>query len=150
MQLADMIEPKDVLINHTVASKADLLRDLAGLASERTGIDANAILGPLVNREGLGSTGVGNGIAIPHANVPDLTAPFTLLVRLKRPIDFEAIDDRPVDIVFLVLSPAHKGSTHLNLLACIARSARSETWSRAVRQASSPAALHVLLASAPS
>jgi nitrogen PTS system EIIA component len=150
MQLADMIEPQDVLINHTVGSKAAVLRDLAGLASERTGIDANVILGPLVNREGLGSTGVGNGIAIPHANVPGLMAPLTLLVRLKRPIDFEAIDDRPVDIVFVVLSPADKGSTHLNLLACIARSARSETWTQAVRQAPSPAALHVLLASAPS
>lgn len=150
MELAEMIEPRDVLVDYTVAHKAELLRDLAGLASERTSIDAGDILGLLANRERLGSTGIGNGIAIPHANVPELVAPFTLLARLRKPIDFEAIDEAPVDIVFLALSPAHKGSSHLNLLACIARSARSETWLKAVRQASSPAALHRLLASAPS
>ncbi|MBS1183023.1 MAG: Phosphoenolpyruvate-dependent sugar phosphotransferase system 2 component [Proteobacteria bacterium] len=145
MDLADMIEPQDVLVDYTVASKPDLLRDLAGLASGRTGIDATVILGVLMNRERLGSTGIGSGIAIPHANVADLAAPFTLLVRLRQPIDFEAIDDRPVDIVFLALSPAHKGASHLNLLACIARNARSAIWLNAVRQARSPAALHALL-----
>lgn len=148
MELADMIEPQDVLVDYTVAHKAELLRDLAGLASKRTSMDANAILGLLANRERLGSTGIGNGIAIPHANVPELAAPFTLLIRLKKPIDFEAIDDAPVDIVFLALSPAHKGSSHLNLLAAIARSARSEMWLKAVRQAPSPAVLHRLLANA--
>lgn len=145
MDLADMIEPRDVLVDYKIASKADLLRDLAGLASGRTGIDATVILGVLMTRERLGSTGIGSGIAIPHANVADLAAPFTLLVRLRQPIDFEAIDDMPVDIVFLALSPAHKGSSHLNLLACIARNARSATWLNAVRQARSPAALHALL-----
>lgn len=149
MELADMIEAQNVLVDYTVAHKADLLRSLASVASERTGLDANVILALLANRERLGSTGIGNGIAIPHANVPDLMAPFTLLVRLRKPVDFEAIDDTPVDIIFLALSPAHKGSSHLNLLASIARSARSETWLKAVRQAPSPTALHRLLASAP-
>ena len=149
MELADLIEPRDVLVDHTAAVKADLLRDLAGLAAKRAGSDVETILRLLTNRERLGSTGIGNGVAIPHANVPDLLAPLTLLIRLKRPIDFEAIDDMPVDIVFLALSPANKGSSHLNLLACIARSARSDAWLKAVRQAPSPMALHTLLAGAP-
>jgi len=149
MELADMIEPRNVLVDYTATAKAELLRGLASLASGRTGIEADTILGLLTNRERLGSTGIGNGVAIPHANVPDLAAPLTLLARLKRPVDFEAIDDMPVDIVFLALSPAHKGYSHLNLLACIARSARSEAWLRAVRQAPSPAALHMLLAGMP-
>lgn len=149
MELADMIEAQNVLVDYTVANKADLLRSLASVASERTGLDVNVILASLTNRERLGSTGIGNGIAIPHANVPDLMAPFTLLVRLRKPVDFDAIDDTPVDLVFLALSPAHAGSSHLNLLACIARSARSEAWLTAVRRASSSAALHRLLASAP-
>lgn len=150
MELADLIEPQDVLVDYTATAKAGLLHALSGLASERTGIDADTILGLLINRERLGSTGIGNGVAIPHANVPGLNAPLTFLVRLKRPVDFEAIDDMPVDIVFLALSPAHKGSSHLNLLACIARSARSDMWLRTVRQASSSAALHTLLAGTPS
>ena len=109
MELADMIDPQDVLVDHRAASKAELLRDLAHLAAGRTGIDETVILDLLTGRERLGSTGIGNGIAIPHANVPELSAPFTLLVRLRQPIDFEAIDEAPVDIVFLTLSPAHRG-----------------------------------------
>lgn len=146
MELAEMIEPQDVLINHRVASKADLMRDLANLASARTGIDANTILSLLISRERLGSTGIGSGVAIPHANVPELAVSFTLLLRLKQPIDFEAIDEAPVDIVFLTLSPLHKGSAHLSLLASIARNARSAAWLDEVRRAPSPAALHALLA----
>lgn len=146
MELADLIEPRDVLVDYATASKAELLRGLAGLAAERTGVDAGTILGLLISRERLGSTGMGNGIAIPHANVPDLRAPFMALIRLKKPIDFEAIDDVPVDIAFLVLSPTLKGTSHLSVLASIARSARSDSWLRAVRQAASPAAVHGLLA----
>ncbi|MCM5552345.1 PTS sugar transporter subunit IIA [Pleomorphomonas sp. NRK KF1] len=146
MELADLIEPQDVFIDRQVTSKAELLRDLAHLASGRTGIDLGAILDPLIARERLGSTGIGNGVAIPHANVPDLASPFSLLARLRQPIDFEAIDETPVDVVFLALSPAHKGSSHLGLLATIARNARSAAWLHAVRQAPSPAELHALLA----
>ena len=145
MELADMIDPQDVLVDHRAASKAELLRDLAHLAAGRTGIDETVILDLLTGRERLGSTGIGNGIAIPHANVPELGAQFTSLIRLSQPIDFEAIDEAPVDIVFLTLSPAHRGSSHLGLLACIARNARLADWLDAVRQARSPAALHGLL-----
>lgn len=145
MELADMIEPQDVFVDRHAASKADLLRDLAHLASGRTGIDETVILELLISRERLGSTGIGNGIAIPHANVTELGAPFTLLVRLRQPIDFEAIDEAPVDIVFLTLSPVNKGSSHLGLLASIARNARSDAWLDAVRRTRSPASLHGLL-----
>ncbi len=148
MELVDMIEPRDVLVDYAIASKAELLRALASLAAERTGLDEAEILGALTNRERLGSTGMGNGVAIPHANVPNLRTPLVLLVRLKRPIAFEAIDDMPVDIVFLALSSSQGGASHLNILASIARSARSEAWLTAVRHAPSPAALHALLSGA--
>ncbi len=147
MELADMIEMRNILLGLSITSKAELLRNLSGLAAERTGIGASVILDVLANRERLGSTGIGNGVAIPHGNVPNLTAPFRLLVRLQRSIDYEAIDGLPVDLVFLALSPLEKGSSHLNLLAEIARNARSEIWLQAVRQAPSPAAVHALLAS---
>lgn len=146
MELADMIEPRDVLVDYAIASKVELLRVLAGLASERTGLDQGSILAALTNRERLGSTGMGNGVAIPHANIPDLRAPLVLLARLKRPIDFDAIDDMPVDLVFLALSSTQNGASHLNILASIARRARSEAWLAAVRQAPSSAILHELLA----
>lgn len=148
MELADIIEPRDVLVDYAIASKAELLRALANLASERTGLDEAEILGALTNRERLGSTGMGNGVAIPHANVPNLRSPLVLMVRLKRPIAFEAIDDMPVDIVFLALSSNQGSASHLNILSSIARSARSEAWLAAVRHASSPVALHALLAGA--
>lgn len=150
MELADMIEPRDVLVDYAVASKAELLRALAGLAAERTELDQSGILGALTNRERLGSTGMGNGVAIPHASVPDLKSTLVLLVRLKRPIDFDAIDDLPVDVVFLALSSVQGGASHLNILASIARSARSEAWLTAVRQAPSSTALHALLAGSAS
>lgn len=146
MDLTGMIEVRNIVLDLPAASKADLLRNLSGLAAERTGIEASVILEVLINRERLGSTGIGNGVAIPHANVPSLRTPFRLLARLQRPIGFQAIDDLPVDLVFLALSPMQQGSSHLNLLAGIARNARSERWLAAVRQASSPAAVHALFA----
>ena len=82
MELADMIALQDVLVGHRAASKAELLRDLAQLAAGRTGIDETIILDLLIGRERLGSTGIGSGIAIPHANVPELGAQFTSLIRL--------------------------------------------------------------------
>jgi PTS system nitrogen regulatory IIA component len=95
-------------------------------ASQVLGIPEKLILQALLEREKLGSTGIGEGIAIPHTRIPGVAAPFGLLARMAKPVDFEAIDDVPVDVVFLLLMPAENRKDHLNVLASIARQLRSQ------------------------
>lgn len=146
MKLADIIKPENVIVDLPASTKAQLLRELAGLVAERLGIGEAPVLAALQTRETLGSTGIGNGVAIPHASMEAIADPFKLFVRLKKPIAFESVDDVLVDIVFLILVPAHNGSSHLNLLSRIARRASSHAWLAGVRSATSREAIHALLA----
>ncbi|WP_228676916.1 PTS sugar transporter subunit IIA [Sinorhizobium fredii] len=97
------------------------------------------------NRESLGSTGIGEGIAIPHAPIRGIAAPFILFVRLKKPIDFESIDHIPVDIVSFLLTPTEGNASHLNVLAAIARKLRSPKTLRSIRAASEPEEVYLAL-----
>lgn len=126
MKLSDVLAPENVVLDLDVSSKGSLLRTLSAIAAKQLGISEAAIFTALNNREKLGSTGIGEGIAIPHAAVPDLKKPFALFARLSKPVDFEAIDESPVDIVAVLLVPVEKSSTKLNLLAGLARILRSE------------------------
>ncbi len=126
MKLSDVLAPENVVLDLDASSKSSLLRTLSAIAAKQLGIGEAAIFSALDNREKLGSTGIGEGIAIPHAAVPDLKKPFALFARLSKPIDFEAIDDSPVDIIAVLLVPAEKSSANLNLLAGLARILRSE------------------------
>lgn len=126
MKLSDVLAPENVVLDLDVSSKGSLLRTLSAIAAKQLGIGEAAIFTALNNREKLGSTGIGEGIAIPHAAVPDLKKPFALFARLSKPVDFEAIDESPVDIVAVLLVPVEKSSTKLNLLAGLARILRSE------------------------
>jgi PTS system nitrogen regulatory IIA component len=99
-------------------------------------------------RENLGSTGLGKGFALPHARLSRLSAPFALFVRLSKPIDFSAIDERPVDLLILLLTPANRPEEHLSTLASISRPMRDESFLRRLRQAPDAAALHAVLAGA--
>lgn len=146
MKIIDIIKPENVIIDLPAPTKAKLLQELVGLAAKRLGIGEAPVLAALQKRETLGSTGIGNGVAIPHAHVEALADPFTLFARLRKPVAFEAVDDLPVDIVFLILVPAHKASSHLNLLSGIARRTTSQTWLAAVRSAASREAIHALFA----
>ncbi len=126
MKLSDVLAPDNVVLDLDASSKGSLLHTLSAIAAKQLGISEAAIFTALNNREKLGSTGIGEGIAIPHAAVPDLKKPFALFARLSKPVDFEAIDDSPVDIIAVLLVPVEKSSTKLNLLAGLARILRSE------------------------
>jgi nitrogen PTS system EIIA component len=111
-------------------------------------VDQRVIFDALQARETLGSTGFGKGFALPHARLDKLSQPFALFVRLIRPIAFASVDDRPVDLVILLLTPADTDTQHLAILAALSRPLREEVFLRRLRQAADAAALHVLLANA--
>lgn len=133
MQVADLIGPDRVITGLRPADKVQLLQDLSRRAAKALGIDARTIIDALDQREALGSTGIGQGIAIPHAQIAGLQHAFGLFARLDRPIDFAAIDERPVDLVCLVLVPRDAGSEHLAALACVARRLRDPDVARDLR-----------------
>ncbi len=125
MNIADLIAPDHVIVLLRAGDKIQLLRELSRRAARLLAIDAEAILAALQAREGLGSTGVGQGIALPHARIPGLPRMFGMFARLERPIDFDAIDAGPVDLVFLLLVPEQAaGNEHLAALATVARQLR--------------------------
>ena len=147
MNIAEFLAPADVIVGLRVNSKENLIRELARRAALATGIDAAIIANALQARELLGSTGLGKGFALPHARVPGLTRFFGAFVRLARPIDFQAIDDSPVDLVFLLLIPADAENEHVATLAAISRRLRNAEVLAGVRKADTAAALHQLLVS---
>ena len=122
-----------ILTGLRATTKPTLLAELARHAATTLGRDAAPIARLLTAREALGSTGTGGGIALPHARLPNLTTPATFFTRLKHPIPFDAIDNTPVDLIFLLLSPEGADSTHLTLLAAAARHLRNPTPLRTAR-----------------
>jgi PTS system nitrogen regulatory IIA component len=148
MGIADIIGPNHVVVELRVADKAQLLRELARRAASALSLDQRIIFDALQAREALGSTGLGKGFALPHARLDTLSQSFALFVRLARPIDFAAIDDRPVDLIIMLLTPADAGSQHLATLAALSRPLRDAAFVQRLRQASDAEAVHALLAGA--
>jgi PTS system nitrogen regulatory IIA component len=124
MKISDLLSPADVMIDVRATNKRLLLQELATKAAAGLGIPVDQIAPYLLKREELGSTGIGRGVAIPHARLPDLQRPYGLLAKLKRPIEFDAIDGQAVDIVFVLLLPAAEESGQLGALALVARALR--------------------------
>ena len=124
MQLGDFIDFDAINTRLSGGNKRSLLQQLANLAGQRLGIDPAAILASLNEREQLGSTGFGQGVAIPHGKIEGLNRIYAMFTRLAEPIDFKAIDGRPVDLVFLLLSPPDAGAEHLKALAAVSRVVR--------------------------
>jgi nitrogen PTS system EIIA component len=147
MSVSDFIAPDHVVVGLRVADKAQLLRELARRAASALSLDHRTILDALQAREALGSTGLGKGFALPHARLDALSRNFALFVRLGRPIDFAAIDDRPVDLVILLLTPTN-GSQHLATLAALSRPLRDDAFMQRLRRAPDAASVHALLGSA--
>src|SRR3982751_6305848 len=116
MQLADFLDFDAIKTALPGGSKRSLLQQLANLAAQRLGQDAGVILASLTEREQLGSTGFGQGVAIPHGKIEGLNRIYCMFARLSEPIDYKAIDGRPVDLVFLLLSPPDAGAEHLKAL----------------------------------
>lgn len=136
MELRDLLKPDSVIFGLRAASKKLALQDLAHRAANITGLSERAIFETLLERERLGSTAVGNGIAIPHGKLPELDHLYGLVAKLDHPIDFEAADDRQVDIVFLLLAPETAGAEHLKALAKVSRLLRDEDVCERVRRSS--------------
>jgi PTS system nitrogen regulatory IIA component len=149
MPLADLVAPNAVIPALRVNSKKQALQELAAKAAELCGQNEKVIFEILLQREKLGSTGVGNGIAIPHGKLPKLSKLFGLFARLERPIDFEALDGQPVDLVFLLLAPEGAGADHLKALARVARLLRDSEVARKLRQSRDAEAIYAVLAMPP-
>ena len=121
-----MLSDKSFLVNFEASSKKNVLGELSKLAEKDIKIDSRILLEALTKREKLGSTAVGNGIAIPHANCPDIDKPKVFVALLSNSLDFNANDDQPVDIIFLLLAPENSGSEHLQALALVSRLLRNK------------------------
>jgi PTS system nitrogen regulatory IIA component len=145
MDIAELITPSSVVANLRVASKKQALQELARRAATITGVQERRIFEVLVERERLGSTGVGMGIAIPHGKLVELERLHGLFMRLDRPVDFAAIDDRPVDLIFLLLAPESAGADHLKALARVSRLLRNAAVCEKLRGTDNPEALYALL-----
>ncbi|MFN4141919.1 PTS IIA-like nitrogen regulatory protein PtsN [Aestuariivirga sp.] len=121
MTLDTIIDRQSVLANVRAQNKKQLLQELSQALATRVAIDHRVIFETLLKREKLGSTGLGQGIAIPHGKVPAISRVYGLFARLTTPVDFEAVDGQPVDLVFVLLAPEHAGADHLKALAKISR-----------------------------
>ena len=124
MKISDLLSPTDVLIDVRASNKRLLLQEFAARAAASLGLRVDQVAPCLLKREELGSTGIGHGVAIPHARLPDLQKPYGLLAKLKQPIEFDAIDGQEVDIVFVLLLPAAAENGQLGPLALVARTLR--------------------------
>lgn len=145
MPLSELISPEAVLPSLRVQSKKQALQELAGAAARVTGLPEGEIFATLLQRERLGSTGIGEGIAIPHGKLPGMSRLIGFVARLERPIDFEAIDGQPVDLLFLLLAPEGAGADHLKALARVARALREPGLLERVRAARDASALYAVL-----
>ena len=146
MPLTDLVAPNAILPALKVNSKKQVLHELAARAAPLSGQNERSIFDILMQREKLGSTAVGNGIAIPHGKMPGLTRLFGLFARLDRPVDFEALDNQPVDLVFLLLAPEAAGADHLQALSRIARLTRDQTVVHKLRATHDAESLYAVLA----
>jgi PTS system nitrogen regulatory IIA component len=145
MEISDLLKPEHVIARLRATSKKQALQELARRAAELTGQPERAIFSTLMKRERLGTTGVGNGIAIPHGKLENLERMFGIFARLEHPIDFEAIDDRPVDLIFLLLAPEAAGADHLKALARVSRLLRDRRACEKLRGTDDAEALYALL-----
>lgn len=146
MDIVDILGPEAVIPRLEATSKKLALEELAERAAAITGQPARAIFDVLLERERLGTTGVGNGIAIPHGKLAELTRLYGVFARAGKPILFESIDDQPVDLIFLLLAPQNAGADHLKALARVSRLLRDTAVCERLRAAADDAkALHALL-----
>ena len=146
MTATDLVAPNAIIPALKVNGKKQALQEIASKAAELTGQSERAIFETLLQREKLGSTGIGNGIAIPHGKLPKLGKVFGLFARLDRAVDFEALDGQPVDLIFLLLAPESAGADHLKALARVARLLRDPELTRKLRESRDADALYAVLA----
>jgi PTS system nitrogen regulatory IIA component len=145
MEIADILQPRAIVPHLRAANKKQALQEIAKRAAEITGESERAVLDVLIERERLGTTGVGAGIAIPHGKLPGLKRLYGVFARLETPVDFESIDEQPVDLMFLLLAPSGAGADHLKALARVSRLLRDRAVCEKLRGSDSAEALFALL-----
>lgn len=149
MDIADLITPAAVIPNLRATSKKQALQDLAKKAADLAGLTERAVFDVLLERERLGTTGVGNGIAIPHGKLPGMGRLYGVFARLERPINFDSIDEQPVDLIFLLLAPESAGADHLKALARVSRLLRDKGVCEKLRGTENADGLYALLTESP-
>jgi nitrogen PTS system EIIA component len=145
MELTDLVSPEAVLCAVKAGSKKQALQEIAHRAAEAYGLDTRAVADGLLAREKLGSTAMGNGVAIPHARIAGLGQIVGLFARLERPVDFEAADGQGVDLLFALLAPQEAGADHLRALAKVSRLMRDQSVRAKLRETEGADALYALV-----
>ncbi len=149
MDIRDLITPSTTIPNFKVTSKKQALQELARHAAEVTGVSDREIFEILLEREQLGTTGVGGGVAIPHGKLPGLKRLYGIFARLEQAIDFDSVDEQPVDLIFLLLAPETAGADHLKALARVSRQLRDHETCEKLRGSDTAEALYALLTELP-
>ena len=144
MKIKQILKPDCILVEKASASKKQLLEKLAYLAAEKTGLDDMVILNALVERERLGTTGIGHGVALPHTRLEGLKEIFCAFMKTK-PTNFESVDNKPVDLLFLLLVPENAGADHLKALAALSRLLRDEKTTEKLRKSDLPKDLYKII-----
>ncbi|MFQ5533491.1 MAG: PTS IIA-like nitrogen regulatory protein PtsN [Sphingomonadales bacterium] len=145
MKIEELVSLNAVVADLKAKSKKQALQKLAKRAAEITGVREREIFETILERERLGTTGVGRGIAIPHGKLTELERLYGLFARLDQPVDFESIDEQPVDLIFMLLAPESAGADHLKALAKVSRLLRDQTICDKLRGSDGPDALYALL-----
>ncbi len=150
MDFSELLIPEAVKVLTSSSSKKRLMQDISDLSGQAYGLDSDLVLDALLAREALGPTGVGNGIALPHARLADLDSVVGVFVLLEKPIDFGSVDRQPVDIAFTIFAPEDAGVDHLKALALVSRTLRDNNICTKLRANRDPATLYTILTSARS
>ena len=148
MELSQILKPEGVKLLGASSSKKRLFQDLGEIAEQVYGVDAQLVTEGMLEREILGPTGVGNGIALPHARLESVKDVCGIFVRLEKPLEFDAVDRQPVDLVFALFAPIDAGVDHLKALALVSRTLRDAATCTKLRSNESPTILHTILTEA--
>ena len=148
MKFSDLLKPSAVKVLTSASSKKRLMHDVADLAEGAYGLSAPATVEALMERESLGPTGVGHGVALPHARLPDLQDVVGVFILLEKPVDFDSVDRQPVDLIFALFAPEEAGVEHLKSLALVSRSLREASLRTKLRANPDAATLYTILTAA--
>jgi PTS system nitrogen regulatory IIA component len=146
MRLIDLLTPEAIVPSLKATNKKQAMLELSQKAAELSGLSAREIFDALLHRERLGSTGIGDGVAIPHGKLAKIKSIFGIFARLERPINFDALDGSPVDLIFALITPEAAGADHLKALACVARMLRDPSMAATIRSTRDASALYSLIA----
>ncbi len=149
MQLSEILKPGAVKVLANLTSKKRMFQDLGEIAAGTYGLDANAVADALQERETLGPTGVGHGVALPHARISGVDHVTGVFLKLEKPLDFGSVDRQPVDLVFALFAPVDSGVEHLKALALVSRTLRDPATCAKLRANGDPSTLHAVLTEAP-